>query len=138
MKKNKIIYWVPVVLWASVIFWFSSLPTNPVSTVYWQEFAVKKTAHMVEYSIFTIFLYRAFKNTFSISGSKLYWITPLISAVYGITDEIHQMFTPGREPTVRDAIFDTIGTVLAMIFILKILPVTQGPVKSLAKKFEIL
>ena len=42
----------------------------------------------------------------------------LVSVIYGASDEFHQGFTPGREPRVRDVVFDTIGAI-AGIYICK-------------------
>jgi len=114
-------FWGPVFIWAAVIFLFSALPAKPVSKIYWREFAVKKTAHMVEYAIFATLLYRGFRNS-GVSVKKSAFTAFAIAFFYGITDEIHQSFVPGREPRVRDTIFDTIGSLLAIYLLLKVLP----------------
>ncbi len=62
LQSKKIInFWFPVIFWAALIFLLSSLPTKPVSEVYIKDFVIKKSAHIVEYGIFAVFLYRAFK-----------------------------------------------------------------------------
>ncbi len=35
--------------------------------------------------------------------------TVLVSALYGLTDEWHQSFVPGRSPEARDLVADTVG-----------------------------
>ena len=134
--KEKCKLWLPVILWATIIFIFSSLPTVKASHVYWREFVIKKSAHIVEFAVLSILMYRALKNTgYSKQTSSYYTIA--IASFYGITDEIHQMFTPGREPTIRDALFDTIGAILAIYFIWKLLPIAPKRLKSWAKKLRI-
>ncbi|MBI3443338.1 VanZ family protein, partial [Candidatus Woesebacteria bacterium] len=77
------------------------------------DFVVKKTAHMIEYGIFSAILFRAFKESGNpVRQAGVYAI--LIAIAYAITDEFHQMFTPGREPTFRDIVFDTIGASLGV------------------------
>jgi VanZ family protein len=44
----------------------------------------------------------------------LLW-TALISAVYGVIDEIHQYFVPGRDCNVWDWTADTIGAILGAL-----------------------
>src|SRR3989338_9153876 len=95
-------YWLPPILWAGVIFTFSSMTVTPTSQVYWQDFVVKKSAHLVEYFLFYIFIYRAFKNTTNISGANIYLLSLAIVVLYALSDEYHQSFTPGREPKLRD------------------------------------
>ena len=48
------------------------------------------------------------------------WIAVVTAVLYGITDEIHQSFTPGRGPAVRDVIIDTIRASIFIFGILKI------------------
>ena len=110
-------YWLPPVVWATVIFLFSSLTVTPSTEIYWQDFIVKKTAHVVEYGIFAALLYRALRGH-GVEKLDAVLLAILIAVIYGATDEFHQSFTPGREPRVRDVVFDTIGAV-AGVFICK-------------------
>jgi len=54
-----------------------------------------------------------------IEKKKAIWLSILIAFLYGLTDEFHQSFTPGREPRIRDVAFDTIGASLSMLLIWK-------------------
>ncbi|KKU09145.1 MAG: VanZ family protein [Candidatus Woesebacteria bacterium GW2011_GWB1_45_5] len=110
-------YWLPPVVWATVIFLFSSLTVTPSTEIYWQDFIVKKTAHVVEYGIFAALLYRALRGH-GVEKLDAVLLAILIAVIYGATDEFHQSFTPGREPRVRDVVFDTIGAVTG-VFICK-------------------
>lgn len=139
--KNKIYnymrYYLPVLLWAMVVFLFSSYPTNQASEIHWQDFAIKKTAHMVEYAVFSILVFRALVNTGMERTSALKYAL-LFSVLYGTTDEYHQSFTPGREPHVRDIIFDTIGASLATYYIWKLLPKAPPRLKKWASDFQLI
>lgn len=107
---SKISSWAPPLLWAIVIFLFSSLSIHPATQIYWQDFLIKKTAHVVEYGILAILLYRALRRE-GVSQANAGLIAILVAIVYGASDEFHQGFTPGREPRVRDVAFDTIGAI---------------------------
>jgi VanZ family protein len=109
-------YWVPPVVWAAVIFFFSSLASVKTTEIYWQDFLLKKTAHMIEYGVFAGLLYRAFRSSSKTAAEALF-LSLLIAVLYAASDEVHQLFTPGREPTVRDVVFDIIGASLALCLI---------------------
>jgi len=106
-------YWLPFILWGIVIFLFSSHPTGIASEIHWQDFVVKKSAHIVEYAILTILLYRALLSH-DINANKAALIAILFSVLYGATDEFHQSFTPGREPKIRDVAIDALGSFIAV------------------------
>ena len=85
MKKKLIRYWLPVIVWAIVIFAFSSFPTGQASGIDWQDFIVKKTAHIVEYGILTLLLYRALKQSgIEKKDAALYSLT--LAVFYAVTD----------------------------------------------------
>ncbi|MBI4039679.1 VanZ family protein [Candidatus Daviesbacteria bacterium] len=119
---QKINRWWPVFLWAGLIFVGSSLPVVKTSTSYWEDFILKKLVHLLEYAALYLFLYRAtYRN----------WQQALaISIVYAITDEIHQSFTPGREPAIRDVIIDSTGASVAGIILWKYQPILPKKLKN--------
>jgi len=130
-------YWGPVFVWAGVIFAFSSYATKQASEIYWQDFIVKKTAHVIEYGVFATLLYRAFINS-GIEKVRAGYTAIVLAALYGISDEFHQSFTPGREPTLRDTIFDTIGAILAIYIVWKYLPKAPKKLKKWAGVWQLL
>lgn len=125
MKKTKtkkiIYYWFPVGAWALLIFMFSSMPTGYSSEIQWKDFIVKKSAHLVEFATLAVLLFRLLINSGMEKRKAGYWAV-LLSVFYAVTDEVHQIFTPGRDPTVRDVAIDTAGAVFGVYFAGKILP----------------
>lgn len=115
-KLQKLVnYWIPPILWALVIFSFSSMQVTGTVDVYWKDFILKKSAHIIEYGILAILLYRAFVNS-NIPKQKALFLSILIAGLYGVSDEFHQSFTPGREPRLRDVVIDTIGATIGAGF----------------------
>lgn len=108
-------YWLPPILWGLIIFSFSSLQVGSSNEIYWKDFLIKKTAHVVEYAILAVLLYRAMINS-EVNKKKAFFISIIIAGLYGLTDEFHQSFTPGREPKIRDVFIDTIGGSLGGIW----------------------
>jgi VanZ family protein len=119
-----------------VIFLFSSHPTKVTSEVFWQDFVIKKTAHIVEYAIFSLLLYRALVAE-GMERKKAGIISVFFAFIYGASDEYHQSFVSGRQPKFRDVIFDTIGGILSIFSIWKLLPKAPKRLKSWAAKLQI-
>ena len=113
-------YWLPPILWGLIIFSFSSLQVGSSNEIYWKDFVIKKTAHVVEYAILAVLLYRAMIGS-DVEKKKAIIFSMLIVSLYGFTDEFHQSFTPGREPRIRDVIIDTIGGALGVLTFSKVL-----------------
>lgn len=129
--------WGPPVIWAVVIFLLSARPVIPASQIFWKDFLLKKSAHVIEYAIFASLTYRALKET----GVKKYnagLLAILLAVIYGATDEFHQSFTPGREPRVRDVFFDTIGAILSIYWLWNLLPKAPKKLKILAKRWQLI
>lgn len=130
-------YWLPVIVWAVVIFTFSSSAVPKVGETYWQDFVAKKIAHIIEYALLGILFYRALKG-YGIKSSDAIIGAIVLTLVYGFTDEFHQMFTPGREPKIRDVIIDTVGGALGVLSVWHFLPKAKGRVKILAEKLNLI
>ncbi len=113
-KIMNIIYlWVPVFLYALLIFLLSSRPYAKSLSVFPGS---DKIVHIVEYSILGFLLCRALK--FSFISMNNFWIMSVsiaVSALYGISDEIHQFFVPYRTADALDAIADFGGSFLGVI-----------------------
>ena len=137
-KKSWIIFvefWLPFIIWALVIFSFSASPTVRTSEIHWQDFVIKKTVHLVEYFIFSFLLYRALVNS-QIGKRNAILYTVIVAFFYGVTDEFHQSYTPGREPRLRDVMIDTAGSLLFVFFFYRIIPQSSKLIR-LAEIFKL-
>jgi VanZ family protein len=103
-----IVLWVPPILYAAVIFHFSS-ESNPLpqlTTRVWD-----KALHAIEYGGLAVLLSRAFRGE-GIARARSIIFALVTASVYGATDELHQLFTPGRDSSVLDWTADTAGAVI--------------------------
>jgi len=109
MKLFKL--WTPVFIWCWLIFYLSSIPNLNTGWGMWDTI-LRKIAHMTEYFILTVLLYRAFKGSFNLSSFfQVFW--PLfLSFLYAVSDEMHQAFVPTRSPSAKDVFIDTIGIII--------------------------
>ena len=110
--RKKLELWLPVLVWAGVIFGFSSLAINGEAQFSWWDFVVKKTAHVIEYFVLYWLLFRAWSDKNSKVNRKVFVWSMVVAILYALSDEWHQTFVPGREGTLRDVGFDTIGVLL--------------------------
>lgn len=101
--------WLPVVIWAAVIFAFSSIPSLSSGLGLWDT-VLRKSAHMTEYAILGALLLRAF-------GREL---PALVTGIaYAVTDEIHQSFVEGRHGSPFDVALDAVGVAVGL-FVLRL------------------
>ena len=97
--------WLPVVLWAAVIFTFSSIPSLGTGLGTW-DLVLRKLAHAFVFAVLGALLYRALRRE------------PLaiaLGSAYAVTDEIHQIFTSGRHASPFDWLIDTIGVLAGVL-----------------------
>ncbi len=128
--------WLPVIIWAGVIFSFSSFPTTTTTTFYLGDFLLKKSAHVIEYGIFATLVYRALINS-NVTKSRSMWLSVLIAFMYGLSDEFHQSFTPGRGPKFTDVLIDTFGATLFIYGIINNIKKMPKVVKDFMNKISI-
>lgn len=76
-------------------------------------YPARKVMHISEYFILTLLIYNVLV-LYSIK--KIYLVTYICSALYSISDEIHQLFI-GRTCSLVDALVDSIGILIAIYFI---------------------
>ncbi len=108
MPGSRVSAWLPVLVWAAVIFAFSSIPSLSTGLGLW-DLVLRKLAHATEYAILGALLLRA-----------LWRELPAFAAgvAYAVTDEIHQAFVRGRHAAALDVLIDAAG-VLAGILLLQ-------------------
>lgn len=81
---------------------------------------VRKLAHFTEYAVLAISV-AFFLWTWKFKSLRLILLSILITSMYAVTDEIHQLFIPGRSGEVKDVLIDSLGgiagTLLFYLFI---------------------
>ena len=110
-------YWMPVALYAGAIFYLSAQP-HPEEQL--PSFLLKdvsdKVLHLLEYSVLGALCYRAFR--WGLNGqvaARALIIAIVAASLYGVTDEVHQLFVPFRESSWLDWLADTIGAAIGAL-----------------------
>jgi VanZ family protein len=103
--------WLPVIAYMAVIFWLSSMSSPPGPEGWLSD----KAQHALAYGGLALVTLRATSGgrwwTASFGAFALAWV---IATGYGVTDEIHQSFTPERTPDLLDLRADAIGAAAAL------------------------
>lgn len=112
ISKSFILNQGPAILVAIILFILSSIPYPPtiIPDVNYQDLVM----HAIAYAIFGFFIARALYNQSGYYRLKesLLLFTFMIGTIYGISDEIHQYFVPGRFADILDVIADSVGTLI--------------------------
>ena len=109
MSLSRLINWIPAVAWASAIWYLSSQPV-PSSPLDIPDYL----SHALEYGLLGGLVWRGL--TGRILTRPAPWVPLALVAIctgYGLTDELHQGFVPGRDPSISDVAADTVGSILA-------------------------
>ena len=105
--NHKFIKWLPVILWALVIFLLSAMSYPPTPG---PQFAMKdKVGHYAVYFVLGWLIALALRRVHNLSLPKALVLAILIGSAYGASDEFHQRFVPHRTCDVMDWLADTLG-----------------------------
>lgn len=138
MKKIVcVLSFVPVVMWMVLIFSFSAAPAVESSETSdgisykiikavaglpfldWEEedleekaeilhVPIRKAAHFSEYALLAV-LWVIPLGCMTKTNKKRMTVALLLCIMYAASDEIHQLFVPGRDGNVKDVLIDTAG-----------------------------
>ena len=148
MKTKKIVTLVLIILWMILIFYLSNQVAEESSelsggitrkileilhildnkTLEEQaiiETLIRKLAHFFLYALGGI-LILAHINLYNITNKNKVIISWIIGTAYAITDEIHQLFIPGRSGEIRDVFIDSLGIIIGILILMLILKIKKG------------
>ncbi len=126
--------YLPVIALMAVIFFFSAqtgeqsalISDEVVGAAYGKDkigtelltVIVRKSAHFAEYALLGGLIYIANRHVMRKKNDRVPAAAALAaSAVYAVSDEIHQYFVPGRACMVSDVLIDTSGTLFGIILL---------------------
>jgi len=109
---QKLYYGGPVLVYAGLIFFLSSLSQFPETVPSF--FGFDKVVHFVEYYIFGWLLYRWLSSPDWVWGRRgVLLMTLLVGIGYAVGDEWHQSFVPVRDASFFDVLLDAAGIAVA-------------------------
>ena len=150
------VWWSLTVLWAAVIFFFSSQDATASSAlsdqvVEWLvavfQIDISVSAPAPDFSLTEIIRSFAHFSCFGILGIltaaavrshhvreyRCLWIPFILCVGYAITDEIHQWFVPGRSMQLSDVLVDSSGAAFGILAVALIVLVVRNHKKRTAQ-----
>ena len=133
--KSFLKYWLPLLIWAGVIFVGS---TNVMSAEHTSRYmgplllwlkpgmspnttwiivvVARKCAHVSEYAVLALLFWRALRSVPALGTktSMVFGAVLLGCTLFAASDEFHQSFVKSRTPSVRDALLDVAGALLGL------------------------
>jgi VanZ family protein len=124
LLNKRLFWWIVVIIFGIAFYRFTASPlSNDAHTIKFLERLsslsaqdvnflskiIRKLAHLLAFGVIAI----AFKNALSPHR----WNYPaawLLATLFGASDEIHQIFVPGRTPLFSDVMIDSIGALLTL------------------------
>lgn len=107
--RRRIKFWFPVFICMGLIFFASSIRKENIVFLFSFQDVV---FHTLAYLILAVFFARALKNTNSnIAALQILIFTVAFGVAYGLSDEFHQSFVPGRSVSGFDVFMDGAGSV---------------------------
>jgi len=128
---KKALPWLLVVLWMMIIFWFSHqpalesanlssgisqmvidvlekmIPSLSIDIEGFHHF-IRKNAHFFIYLILGLLVDNGLRSS-GVKGYSRFGLAVIICVLYAVSDEIHQLFIPGRAGQIRDVLIDSGG-----------------------------
>jgi VanZ family protein len=137
---NLVRYWLPVVLWMTLIFGFSSdshsfqrssrilepllrwlFPGMGPDARDEIVFLARKCAHLTVYAVLALLVWRARRKPVRRDPRPWSWreagVALLVAGLYAATDEFHQTFVPNRDGCVRDVLIDSCGAAAGLFLL---------------------
>lgn len=110
--KRFLIYRLPAIVWAAVLFILSSIPSQslPSLVLKFKDLFL----HFAAYSVLGFLLAHALIPATERPARKSGRLVILIGCLYGASDELHQIFVPGRYCTLSDFLADCAGVAFGL------------------------
>jgi len=131
-------YWLPLLVWMWVVFSASSdrlsfghssriiapiarwlFPHLSDEAVHTIVVLVRKCAHVGEYAVLALLLWRALNRSSALKPRPWQWskagVVLALVALYAASDELHQVFVPSRQGSIWDVLLDTFGAALGLL-----------------------
>lgn len=106
-----LVRWGPAILIMSVIFFFSSIPSQALPVFGNHDLLVKKFGHAAGYALLAASIQWGLGRS-DLKGIALAW---LFAVFYAISDELHQAYVPGRMASLADVGIDAAGAFLGLL-----------------------
>lgn len=105
--------WVLLFAYMGLIFYMSSQSTLPIPMRFPYE---DKVLHFLAYNLLAFLAAHAVSQG---THKRRFWVAFAVASLYGISDEVHQYFVPGRDCSAVDWLADSFGAWMGAYLYLK-------------------
>ena len=120
-SEFRYIFTALAIAWAGLILYLSSQPGIDTPMLFPGQ---DKLFHLIAYAVLGFFAMGSVRPSASGQHTRQQiWLVVLLVMFYGISDEIHQYFVPGRSSEVLDALADALGGLLGvwvMVYLVRV------------------
>jgi VanZ family protein len=138
LLRRLILYWLPVVLWMTLIIGLSSQSDLPgrndprTGDRLPSSYPISKAWHVTEFSVLALLIFRASYSQgggLALGRAQAATASVLVCLAFAGLDELRQSFVPKREASIYDVLLDTTAASIAMLALLILLR-TRGRVQA--------
>lgn len=116
LERNKVmLVYLPLIFYWIILFILTSLPTSSVPSVGVND----KVEHFLAFFVlsFLVYLTALFQKKKIFLKKYAILFTFIIVSIYGIFDELHQLFIPGRSCELNDLLADIAGAIIGILIL---------------------
>lgn len=110
-------YHLPAIAYAAAIIAVSSIPNLHIRKL--PDLPFDKIAHVAEYAVFAILVYRSISDLRPGQAATAGWISLALLCLFAALDEVHQQYIPGRNMDRYDLAADVLGGTLALLVLVR-------------------
>ena len=112
-KNKKLLVYTPLVVYWLILFVATTLPAASMPSFG----VVDKVNHLSAYFILAILLFLTllFQQKIPLTKNRVAAYALIICSLYGMLDEVHQIFIPGRSAEFLDFLADACGALLGVL-----------------------
>jgi len=106
---RRTVFLLAVLSWAGLIFYLSSQPSIETPALFPGQ---DKLFHLVAFGMLGFLAAGSLRASQDGYATRQIWLVVLAVTLYGISDEFHQYFVPGRSADIYDVVADAAGGLL--------------------------
>lgn len=109
--SRALVAWAPAIVYAGMIVAMSSIPSESLPSG--EVWSYDKVIHLCEYAVLAALLVRALSlGPPGLACGAAFGVAVAVAIAFGVSDEWHQSFTPGRDSSLGDVLADAAGSAI--------------------------
>lgn len=121
MKRIPFSKFIPGIIWFLLVFILIALPQQDIPEVdnWYHQIYIDKWIHAGIFGVLALLFMWPFYKSATDSNKKVYIIIAVLGSIWGYVTECIQIIVPGRSYDLLDWFADSLGVLIALLFILR-------------------